>query len=108
MLVAIVHAPLGQAVCFAIDCAAVLYRFRNLVSTVWHTSTHAGLWGQISEAEAGREIAVRKVKAHISEAKAVGKDDLEDLRGSDWADTHAKHIAREASLKEVEVMQEKD
>ncbi len=81
-VVAIVHARLGQAVCFAIGFAAVFYRFRNLVGAVKYTSMHAGLWRQISEAKAGREITVRKVKAHRSEAKAVGKTTLRTSGGT--------------------------
>ncbi len=51
--VAIAHAPLGLAVCFATDCAAALYGFRNLVGTVRHTSMRTGIRRQISEAKAG-------------------------------------------------------
>ncbi len=44
LLVVIVHAPFGHAFCFATDCAAVFYGFRNLVGAGRRTSTRAGLW----------------------------------------------------------------
>ncbi len=103
LLVAIVHSPLGVLISFATDCAAVFYGFQNLVKATRYTCMHAGLWRQIADACEGRNIAVRKVKAHRSEAEARIENDIDDFVGNDVADAHAKHIAREASFRELEV-----
>jgi hypothetical protein len=108
LLFGLAHIVAGGTATFATDCAAVFFGFRDLAKAARYTCTHAGLWRQVADQAKGKNIRVRKVKAHRSEAQALGAGDLDDFIGNDAADVHAKRMARDASFRESEVLREQE